>query len=107
MYLPKQPVSSIYNAEMTEGSFSWVYRLAELMEPSESLDTALSAFCLTQLHVTGKDNVSLYQCLEKYNTALQHLYSDLDDSERRFREETLAAILVLSTCEVCTEDPAS
>ncbi|KAI1643514.1 uncharacterized protein F4817DRAFT_349552 [Daldinia loculata] len=93
MYLPKQSVSS-------EGSFSWVYHVTDLNEPSKSLDTALFAFCLAQLHVTGTGGPSLYQCLDQYNTALQHLYSDLADSERRFREETLAAIVVLSTCEL-------
>lgn len=97
MYLPKQSVSS-------EGSFSWVYHVTDLNEPSKSLDTALFAFCLAQLHVTGTGGPSLYQCLDQYNTALQHLYSDLADSERRFREETLAAIVVLSTCEVRIED---
>ncbi|KAF4619074.1 hypothetical protein G7Y89_g14774 [Cudoniella acicularis] len=99
-YLPKKPISSSCNAETSEGSFSWVYRLTDLMEPSKSLDTALFAFCLAQLHITGTGNASLYQCLDQYNTALQHLYSDLDDPERQFREETLAAILVLSTCEL-------
>ncbi|KAI9742973.1 MAG: hypothetical protein M1818_003268 [Claussenomyces sp. TS43310] len=99
-YLPKEPVSSSFNAGTSEGSFAWVYRLTDLIEPSKSLDTSLLAFCLAQLHVTGTGDASLYQCLDQYNTALQHLYSDLDDSERRFREETLAAILVLSTCEL-------
>lgn len=104
-YLPKKPVSNSCNAETSVGSFSWVCRLTDLMEPSKSLDTALFPFCLAQLHVTGIGNASLYQCLDQYHTALQHLYSDLDHPERRFREETLAAFLVLSTCEVCTEDP--
>lgn len=94
-YLPKQPVSS-------EWCYSWTYRLADLAEPSKVLDTALFAFCLVQLHVAGPSNISLYQCLEQYNIALQHLYSGLNDSERRYREETLAAVIVLSTCEVST-----
>ncbi|KAI1497195.1 hypothetical protein F5X99DRAFT_397868 [Biscogniauxia marginata] len=100
MYLPKPSVCSSFNAETSEGSFSWVYRLTDLVEPSKSLDTSIFAFCLSQLHVTGTGMASLYQCLDQYNTALKHLHSDLDDSEKRFREETLAAILVLSTCEL-------
>ncbi|KAI0012625.1 hypothetical protein F4779DRAFT_567382 [Xylariaceae sp. FL0662B] len=100
IYLPKQPVTGSLRPDTNEGSFSWVYRLTDLIEPSKSLDTAIFAFCLAQLHVTGASNASLYQCLDQYNTALKHLYSDLDDLERRFREETLAAILVLSTCEL-------
>ncbi|KAI0126708.1 hypothetical protein BJ170DRAFT_596283 [Xylariales sp. AK1849] len=92
-YLPKQPVSS-------EENFSWAYRLVDLTGPSKSLDTSLFAFCITQLHFTGTSKASLYQCLDQYNTALQHLNSDLDDPQRRFQEETLAAILVLTTCEL-------
>ncbi|KAK6950719.1 hypothetical protein Daesc_007244 [Daldinia eschscholtzii] len=95
LYLPKQCASG-------EGSFSWVYHITDLNEPSKSLDTSLFAFCLAQLHVTGTGGSTLYQCLDQYNTALQHLYSDLADSEMRFREETLAAIVVLSTCELFT-----
>ncbi|KAI1084798.1 hypothetical protein F5B20DRAFT_523241 [Whalleya microplaca] len=100
IYLPKQPVASNFEPKTSEGSFSWAYRLTDLTEPSKSLDTSLFAFCLAQLHITGTGNASLYQCLDQYNTALQHLYSDLEDPERRFREETLAAIVVLSTCEL-------
>ncbi|KAI2627719.1 hypothetical protein GGR54DRAFT_429189 [Hypoxylon sp. NC1633] len=99
-YLPTRPVSSSSRPEIGEGSFSWVYRLTDLAGPSKSLDTSLFAFCLAQLHVTSTGNASLYQCLDQYNTALQHLYSDLDNPEMRFREETLAAIIVLSTCEL-------
>lgn len=93
-YLPKRPVST------SEGSFSWAYRLSDLLKPSKALDTSLFAFCLSQLHVTGKGCASLYQCLDQYNTALRYLYADLDDPEKRSQEETLAAIIVLSTCEL-------
>ncbi|KAI1388547.1 uncharacterized protein F4822DRAFT_249840 [Hypoxylon trugodes] len=99
-YLPKQLVPSNSKPETNEGSFSWVYYLTDLTEPSKSLDTSLFAFCLTQLHITGTDQVSLYECLEQYNAALQHLSSDLDDLQKRSQEETLAAIIVLSTCEL-------
>lgn len=106
-YLPKRAATSSFHAETSEGSFSWAYHLADLTGPSKSLDTSLFAFCLAQLHFTGTGNASLYQCLDQYNTALQYLYSDLDDSEKRVQEETLAAIVVLSTCEVCAEHPGS
>ncbi|KAG4437315.1 hypothetical protein IFR05_007211 [Cadophora sp. M221] len=99
-YLPKKPASSSCNTETSGRGFSWVYCLKDLVEPSKSLNAALFAFCLVQLHITGSGNASLYQCLDQYNTALQHLYSDINDPERQFREETLAAILVLSTCEL-------
>ncbi|XXH00727.1 tRNA dimethylallyltransferase, mitochondrial [Hypoxylon texense] len=93
-YLPKQPVST------SEGSFSWAYRLADLLKPSKALDTSIFAFCLSQLHVTGAGSASLYQCLDQYNTALRYLYADLDDPKKLSQEETLAAIIVLSTCEL-------
>ncbi|KAI0469620.1 hypothetical protein F4859DRAFT_487242 [Xylaria cf. heliscus] len=94
-YLPRH-----VNPDIRQGSFSWVYGLTDLTKPSRSLDTSLFAFCLSQLHVTGTGNASLYQCLDQYNTGLHYLASDLDDPESRVQEETLAAILVLSTCEL-------
>lgn len=97
-YLPKQKAPSA--SSPSEGSFAWAYRLADLVEPSEALDTALFAFCLAQLHVTGTDTITPCECLDQYDIALKHLRSDLDDPTRRFREETLAAILLLSTFEV-------
>lgn len=97
-YLPKQRPPSA--STPSEGSFAWAYRLADLVEPSKALDTALFAFCLAQLHVTGIKTITSCECLDQYDIALQHLRSDLDDLARRFREETLAAILLLSTFEV-------
>lgn len=99
-YFPKP--YQIQDVDTSEGSFSWVYSLLDLVEPSKSLDTALFAFCLAQLHVTGTGDVGLYRCLEQHTAALEHLYSALDDPIIRSREETLAAIIVLSTFEVCT-----
>jgi hypothetical protein len=103
-YLPKHPLPSSSDGGNEEGCFSWVCRVADFVKPSKSLDVSLYAFCLAQIHVTNLGNVSLHQCLESYSTALQHLYADLDDPERRFQEDTLAAILVLSTCEVCEQE---
>ncbi|KAI1106700.1 hypothetical protein F4804DRAFT_8403 [Jackrogersella minutella] len=100
LYLPKQSVSRLGLPKASEGSFSWAYRLTDLLEPSKLLDNSLFAFCLAQLHVTSTGSVSLYQCIDQYNTALRYLYADLDDPERRSREETLASILILSTCEL-------
>ncbi|KAI0892956.1 hypothetical protein F4806DRAFT_477725 [Annulohypoxylon nitens] len=34
-YLPKPPFSSSFNVDTIEGSFSWVYRLADLTKPSK------------------------------------------------------------------------
>ncbi|KAI1120340.1 hypothetical protein F5Y10DRAFT_258624 [Nemania abortiva] len=94
-YLPKH-----VSAESRQGSFSWAYGLTDLTGSSKSLDTSIFAFCLSQLYVTGAGNSSLYQCLNQYNAALQYLASDLDDPTKRIQEETLAAIVVLSTCEL-------
>ncbi|KAH8700975.1 hypothetical protein BGW36DRAFT_425775 [Talaromyces proteolyticus] len=99
-YLPKQSASNSPKGETSDGSYSWAYSLTDLVEPSKSLDTSIFAFCLAQLHITATGNVSLYQCLDQYNIALQQLYSDLGVPGRQLREETLAAILVLSTCEL-------
>ncbi|KAI1117883.1 hypothetical protein F5Y14DRAFT_327186 [Nemania sp. NC0429] len=94
-YLPRH-----LSSESRQGSFSWVYGLTDLTQTSRLLDTSLFAFCFSQLHVTGNKGISLYPCLDQYNVALQHLALDLDDPERRLQEETLAAIVVLSTCEL-------
>lgn len=89
-YLPKS-----FKADASQGSFSWICHLRALTEPSKLLDTSLFAFSLVQLHITSTSGISLQLCLEQYNTALQILRSELADPDRRSREETLAAILVL------------
>ncbi|KAI1178868.1 hypothetical protein F4777DRAFT_38469 [Nemania sp. FL0916] len=94
-YLPKH-----LSAESLQGSLSWVYGLKDLTRESKLLDTSLFAFCLSQFYVTEYADTSLYLCLNQYNSALQILALDLNDSERRLQEETLAAILLLSTCEL-------
>ncbi|OTB03783.1 hypothetical protein M426DRAFT_321498 [Hypoxylon sp. CI-4A] len=100
IYLPQNHVSRGPKSKADEGSFSWAYCLTDLVRPSKPLDTSLFAFCLVQLHITGQGSTSLYQCLDQYNAALQHLHSDLNDFEQQSQDETLAAILVLSTCEL-------
>ncbi|KAI1333938.1 hypothetical protein F5Y15DRAFT_430174 [Xylariaceae sp. FL0016] len=100
LYLPKQSLFTALQTDTNDGSFSWVYHLSDLTLPSSSLDASLFAFCLAQLHVTGRGDISLYQCLEQYTSALQQLHVDLDSSDARVREETLAAIVTLSTCEL-------
>ncbi|KAI0391861.1 hypothetical protein F5Y17DRAFT_438946 [Xylariaceae sp. FL0594] len=94
-YLPKD-----LSAESRQGSFSWVYGLVDLIQPSQLLDTALFAFCLSQFHLTQSGSATLYHCLHQYDTALQYLALDLGDPARILQDETLAAILVLSTCEL-------
>ncbi|KAI0157868.1 hypothetical protein GGR52DRAFT_586651 [Hypoxylon sp. FL1284] len=94
MYLPKRPFTE------SEGSYSWAYCLTGFSKPSKSLDASLYAFSLSQFHTTGAGRTSLYQCLNQYNIALRHLYADLNDPETRSQEETLTAIIVLSTCEL-------
>ncbi|KAI0967914.1 hypothetical protein F4678DRAFT_482652 [Xylaria arbuscula] len=73
-YLPRQ--RCLHNESGRQGSFSWVYGLADLDKPSRSLDTALFAFCLMQLHVTlrAKADASLHDSLHIYNAALQRLF---------------------------------
>lgn len=105
-YLPKEQATNNLHPETSKGSIWWIYHLTDLTEPSKPLDAALFAFCLAQLHITGRGSATLYQCLDQYSAALQSLYTDLEDPNRRSREETLAAILLLSTCEVCDGDEA-
>lgn len=83
-----------------QGTFSWVYSLHSLTGPSVALDTSLFALCLTQIYLTGNGNVTLAKCLDWHNNSLQRLRHDLADPQVCMTDETLAAVIVLSTLEL-------
>lgn len=67
---------------------------------SDALDQSLLAFCAIQIHIAEPDTISLDTALQSYNQALNVLVKKLIYATEQRKEETLAAIVVLSTCEV-------
>lgn len=63
------------------------------------MNQSLLAFCAIQVRVVGEDSISYDDTVQLYNHALRNVIEDLARGKGA-REETLAAIIVLSTCEV-------
>ena len=98
LYLPRGFVDDSVSDIQT--CYSWLLEIAELTGISQALDVALHSLYMSQLYATGSNMASLETCLGIYNTALQKLCADLEDPEAKLRDETLAAIVVISTNEV-------
>jgi hypothetical protein len=80
--------------------YGWLLEITDLTGASHSLDIALHSLYMSQLYATGCDTAPLETCLDIYDTALQKLRADLEDPEAKLRDETLAAIVIISTNEV-------
>jgi hypothetical protein len=99
LYLPQPD-------QLTEGentiwmTYSWVNYVCDLKEPNDALDHALHTFCAIQVCVTHTGQSTKEESLSSYNVALQRLWNKLEDPKASYTDETLAAIVVLSTCEV-------
>jgi len=70
---------------------------------SQALDISLLSFSMTLLYVNGSISSSLEKSLDLYNTALQKLRADVEHPKSKFREETVAAIVLVSMTEVCCD----
>jgi hypothetical protein len=99
LYLP-QPNQLIKGNNTIWMTYSWLQSVCELKEPNEALDHALHSLCAIQVYVTRTGDATLGECLSLYNEALQKLQRRFEDPEVSYDDETLAAIVVLSTCEV-------
>lgn len=69
---------------------------------SDALDQALLAFCAVQIHIAEPKTISLDSASQSYHEALGLLVQKLTYASEQRKDETLAAIVVLSTCEVST-----
>lgn len=98
IYLPRSLADDSVNYIPT--CCSWLEEAAGLTGTSQALDVALHSLYVSQLYATGNNMTPLETCLDVYNTALQKLRVDLEDSKAKLRDETLAAIVVISTNEV-------
>lgn len=68
--------------------------------PSEALDHSLVAFVAIQIRLSGEVGVSYDEAIELYNHALSKVIHVLDCPCIGNNDESLAAIVILSTCEV-------
>ena len=98
LYLPRALAKAESTANHT--ATSWVHAISKLDRRSRALDRSLLAFCAIQAHLTEPKTVPLEAGLQLYNPAIQELVKSLENHEIRYDDETLAAIVVLSTCEV-------
>jgi hypothetical protein len=97
-YLPRshQPNGA---PTLSRSAYSWLQSSCELEGRSEALDYSLLTFCVIQFHITERSS-SREKALQLYTISLRKLCADIDDLLARERDETIAAIVVLSTCEV-------
>ncbi|KAF5558911.1 hypothetical protein FPHYL_7252 [Fusarium phyllophilum] len=68
--------------------------------PSEALDHSLVAFVAIQIRLSGEVGVSYDEAIELYNHALSKVIHVLDCPCIGNSDESLAAIVILSTCEL-------
>jgi hypothetical protein len=97
LYLPHDAES---NETEATNAFSWVHAACQLSLPSRILDLSLLTFCAIQIHVVEPRSDSLDVALQLYSETLPELVRVLADVDERSKDGTLAAIVVLSTCEV-------
>jgi hypothetical protein len=104
LYLPYEPTRDIDLAATS--CYSWVHAVCHLCLESNVLDRSLLAFCAVQIHIAEPHSISRERAVDLYSEAVQELIQDLGYPRERDKAETLGAILVLSTCEVCYEASA-
>lgn len=85
---------------------AWLGFIDVLSQESQALDLSLLAFCVFQTQLTKTSSFSLEEGLQFYNEALQHHRTDLQDEQKRSRDEYIATIIVLTTCEVSIQTPS-
>ncbi|OAA70209.1 Zn(2)-C6 fungal-type DNA-binding domain protein [Akanthomyces lecanii RCEF 1005] len=99
-----QVLDGIYTPYLSlEGAYPsavlWLEAIGEMKEGCDALDQSLLAFCAIQIRVVGENSISYDDTVQLYNHALRNVIEDLAQGKGA-REETLAAIIALSTCEL-------
>jgi hypothetical protein len=102
LYLP-HPRQISRRPELGRATYSWLHAVCQLSGKSQALDYALLAFNVILVYITRIGTESLEQALRLYTEGIERLRRDLENPAMRFLDVTLAAIAVLSTCEVCVE----
>jgi hypothetical protein len=99
VYLPKP--SPLNNVDIGETNhYSWTQTACSLKGPSNALDYSLAGLCAIQVQIaeTGITKTDIGHSL--YIHGLQELVKELAVERETVTDEALAAIVVLSTCEV-------
>jgi hypothetical protein len=99
LYLPRSPSPCAISITGTS-CYSWLSAVCQLKLESRMLDQSLLAFCAIQMCIAEPWSVPLDLALQMYSEALSNLAQDLGYTHEQVKDETLAAIVVLSTCEV-------
>ncbi|KAF5601789.1 hypothetical protein FPANT_1653 [Fusarium pseudoanthophilum] len=80
---------------------SWLKAVCSMEGHSEALDYSLVAFVAIQIRLSGEVGVSYDEAIELYNHALSEVIHVLDcPCVLGKNDESIAAIVILSTCEV-------
>lgn len=99
LYLPRAEPTHEVDLAATS-CYSWVHAVCHLSLESNILDRSLLAFCAVQIHIAEPQSISREYALSLYSEAVQELIQDLEFPHEQDKDETLGAILALSTCEV-------
>ncbi|UKZ78863.1 hypothetical protein TrVFT333_006609 [Trichoderma virens FT-333] len=99
IYLPHPHINPCHNSSDPTPSH-WIKAVCQMQAPSDALDHSLVAFCAVQVCLSGDSYLSQDETCQIYNHALNKVIEDLDLRRARNSDETLAAIVVLTTCEL-------
>jgi hypothetical protein len=99
LYLPRSPPPDHVPITATS-CYSWLNAVCQMGLESSMLDHSLLAFCAVQVCIAEPRSISLDLALQLYSEALSELAQGLGYTHEHEKDETLAAIVVLSTCEV-------
>ncbi|KAH7179009.1 uncharacterized protein B0J16DRAFT_416754 [Fusarium flagelliforme] len=94
------PLSKAGNSEGDSTPSSWFRAVCQMKAPSEALDYSLLAFCATQIRLSGETRISYDETVELYNQAISKVISILNSPSIGNSDQSLAAIVMLSTCEL-------
>lgn len=81
-------------------AYYWLHAVCHLTGPGRSLDFALLAFCMVQMFIMRIGTASLEHAIRLYTEAIECLRNELEDPSARYVDQTIASIVVLSTCEI-------
>ncbi|WZH45739.1 hypothetical protein QYS62_006807 [Fusarium acuminatum] len=98
IYFPKARVRR-NNQDSASTPSSWLNAVCQMQRPSDPLDHSLIAFCAVQIRLSGAD-ISHNETVQLYNQALSKIIAVLDSPSEGNSDEILAAIVILSTCEI-------
>ncbi|OBS26133.1 hypothetical protein FPOA_00076 [Fusarium poae] len=93
--------------DYTSTPASWFKAVCQMQNPNEALDHSLLAFCAIQIRITQQSGISYDETIQLYNHALSKIIAILDSPVDGGSDESLAAIIVLSTCELFLFSSAS